>query len=68
MALAAAFARARAVNKQVAPSTPAHITIIPPNLEGLNDEQCAAFNELSHGKNVFLTGPGGTGKSYFLDR
>ena len=39
-----------------------------PNLDGLNEEQCTAFNTIRAGKNVFLTGPGGTGKSYFLDR
>jgi len=31
-----------------------------------NSEQLRAYEALKEGKNVFLTGPGGTGKSYFI--
>lgn len=33
----------------------------------MNDEQLYALNAIKEGKNVFLTGPGGTGKSFFID-
>lgn len=63
MALEAAFKRqvdAKQLAKQLIDN--------PINLDGLHEEQCRAFNTIRAGKNVFLTGPGGTGKSYFLDR
>lgn len=34
----------------------------------LTTEQQTAYNYILEGKNVFLTGPGGTGKSYFIDQ
>lgn len=34
------------------------------NNETLNDEQLLAFESMKNGHNVFLTGPGGSGKSY----
>lgn len=37
------------------------------NLIGLNEEQKTAFESIQECHNVFLTGPGGTGKSYFLE-
>ena len=58
MALAAAFKRQIDTIK---------LTTYEPNLAGLNEEQRYAFNAIRAGKNVFLTGPGGTGKSYFLE-
>ncbi len=39
-----------------------------PNLLGLNAEQKAAFELIQESHNLFLTGPGGTGKSYFLEK
>ena len=39
-----------------------------PNLVGLNAEQKAAFELIQENHNLFLTGPGGTGKSYFLEK
>lgn len=39
-----------------------------PNLIGLNEEQKTAFEQVQEGQNIFLTGPGGTGKSYFLEK
>jgi ATP-dependent DNA helicase PIF1 len=33
---------------------------------GLNTEQKAAFDAIVEGKSLFITGPGGTGKSYLL--
>ena len=35
-------------------------------MENLNLEQRAAFDAIIAGKSIFLTGPGGTGKSYLL--
>jgi ATP-dependent DNA helicase PIF1 len=35
-------------------------------MDTLNEEQHTAFQEIIAGKNVFLTGAGGTGKSYFI--
>ncbi len=35
-------------------------------MDTLNEEQYTAFQEIISGKNVFLTGAGGTGKSYFI--
>ena len=34
----------------------------------LNDKQTKAYNAVMDGKNVFITGSGGTGKSYLLDQ
>ncbi len=34
----------------------------------MTPEQQIAYNFILEGKNVFLTGPGGTGKSYFIDQ
>ncbi len=66
MALAAAFAKKKV---EFAPTPVAEKTkISEPLLEGLNKEQLAAFECITDGYNVFLTGPGGTGKSYFLDK
>ena len=39
-----------------------------PNLIGLNEEQKSAFELIQEKNNIFLTGPGGTGKSYFLEK
>jgi ATP-dependent DNA helicase PIF1 len=33
----------------------------------LTDSQQAAYNAIEQGKNIFLTGPGGTGKSYLIE-
>ncbi len=38
------------------------------NLEGLNVKQTIACNHILQGKNIFLTGQGGTGKSYTIKR
>jgi ATP-dependent DNA helicase PIF1 len=35
-------------------------------METLTDEQRRAFDAIKEGKSVFITGPGGTGKSYLL--
>jgi ATP-dependent DNA helicase PIF1 len=35
-------------------------------METLTDEQRRAFDAIQEGKSIFLTGPGGTGKSYLL--
>jgi ATP-dependent DNA helicase PIF1 len=35
-------------------------------IDGLNTEQRAAFDAISSGKSIFITGPGGTGKSFLL--
>lgn len=35
-------------------------------MDTLTDEQKKAFNAIKEGKSVFITGPGGTGKSYLL--
>jgi len=32
----------------------------------MNDQQLAAFNTVKSGKNIFLTGPAGSGKSYLI--
>lgn len=37
-------------------------------MENLTEEQKAVFEALKSGKNIFLTGNAGTGKSYVLDR
>jgi ATP-dependent DNA helicase PIF1 len=37
-----------------------------PLFEGLTGDQCVAFNELLQGKNTFISGEAGTGKSYLL--
>lgn len=34
----------------------------------MNNEQLELFNILSSGKNTFITGPGGTGKTYILNK
>lgn len=34
--------------------------------QALNDEQCAALHAVRNGKNIFLTGAGGTGKSHTI--
>ena len=44
-------------------SVPVHI---PDSLSMLNKEQRAAFDAVVAGKSVFITGPGGTGKSFLL--
>ena len=33
-----------------------------------NDQQLLAFNKYISGENVFITGPGGSGKSYFIQQ
>ena len=35
-------------------------------MDTLNDQQREAYEALCDGDNIFLTGPGGTGKSYFI--
>jgi ATP-dependent DNA helicase PIF1 len=35
-------------------------------MDTLNEEQLEAYEALCDGDNIFLTGPGGTGKSYFI--
>ena len=39
----------------------------PAELYGLNQAQKAAFDAIIAGKSIFLTGPGGTGKSFLLE-
>ena len=39
----------------------------PPTGDTLNDKQRAAFDAVVEGKSVFITGPGGTGKSFLLE-
>jgi len=39
---------------------------LPHRMDTLNEEQREAYNALYDGDNIFLTGPGGTGKSYFI--
>jgi ATP-dependent DNA helicase PIF1 len=36
-------------------------------MEGLNEGQLEAYQAIQDGKSIFLTGPGGTGKSYLLN-
>lgn len=38
----------------------------PVPLDSLNPEQRAAFDAVAAGKSIFITGPGGTGKSYLI--
>jgi ATP-dependent DNA helicase PIF1 len=39
----------------------------PPLKDSLNDEQLDALNKILDGQSIFLTGPGGSGKSYLLE-
>jgi ATP-dependent DNA helicase PIF1 len=39
---------------------------VPFPLETLNAEQRAAFDAIASGQSIFITGPGGTGKSYLI--
>ncbi len=39
---------------------------VPFPLETLNVEQREAFDAIAEGKSIFITGPGGTGKSYLI--
>jgi ATP-dependent DNA helicase PIF1 len=39
---------------------------VPIPLETLNESQRAAFDAIAAGKSIFITGPGGTGKSYLI--
>lgn len=38
-----------------------------PFLDTLNEAQKQAYNAITAGKSIFLTGPGGTGKTYLID-
>ncbi len=38
------------------------------NCYNFNDKQQLAFNKYINGENVFITGPGGSGKSYFIQQ
>jgi len=53
-------------------STPLKIECHPFYIEartmGFNDDQAAAFEAVKGGKNIFLTGPAGAGKSYLIQR
>ena len=40
---------------------------VPPSEESLNDEQRLAFEDMIAGKNVFISGEGGCGKSYLSE-
>lgn len=51
---------------------PVHPLVEPPKdlewyLERMNDQQRSAFDDMCNGKNVFLTGEGGTGKSFVTE-
>ena len=37
-------------------------------LDGLSEQQQDAFHKIAEGQNVFITGPGGTGKTFMLKR
>src|SRR6056300_1536124 len=37
-------------------------------LDGLSKQQQDAFHKIAEGQNVFITGPGGTGKTFMLKR
>jgi ATP-dependent DNA helicase PIF1 len=39
---------------------------VPFPIESLNVEQRAAFDAIASGQSIFITGPGGTGKSYLI--
>ncbi len=39
---------------------------VPIPLESLNQEQREAFDAVASGQSIFITGPGGTGKSYLI--
>ena len=39
---------------------------VPFPIESLNAEQREAFDAIAEGKSIFITGPGGTGKSYLI--
>lgn len=41
-------------------------TYVPIPLESLNQEQREAFDAVASGQSIFITGPGGTGKSYLI--
>ena len=35
-------------------------------MSALNDEQSLVFKKYKNGENIFLTGPGGSGKSFLI--
>ena len=55
---------------QIQPRTPTGRVVstgyIPIPLDSLNQEQRRAFAAVEAGKSIFITGPGGTGKSYLI--
>jgi ATP-dependent DNA helicase PIF1 len=49
-----------------AATAPTSITPLSTTLAPLNAEQAAALHAIKHGRNIFLTGAGGTGKSHTI--